>query len=263
MLSVENIHNRKMSTLAKEITLSNKEPGIPEIFMSLQGEGPETGRPSVFIRLSACNLYCFWCDTPYTWNWQNTNNPHQKTKKYQKKDEQTHLSIEQLCQEINQYPCNNIIFTGGEPLLQSRALLATCQLLNQDNSRVIDIETNATIIPDPKLDTFISSYICSPKLANSKVALDQRIKEKTLHWFTNCNKAYFKFVVAEAADFDELEKLVHQFNINKDRVYLMPQALNHTELLSREKFIADKCLAYGYRYSDRLHYRLYGAGRGI
>ena len=38
---------------------------INEIFHSIQGESTHTGRPCVFVRLTACDLRCSWCDTPY------------------------------------------------------------------------------------------------------------------------------------------------------------------------------------------------------
>ena len=57
------------------LTLATIEPGKPEIFGALQGEGPSAGRPSVFIRLSRCNLACQWCDTAYTWRFEGDNRP--------------------------------------------------------------------------------------------------------------------------------------------------------------------------------------------
>ncbi len=62
---------------------------IVEIFYSLQGEGANTGKPFVFIRLSNCNLNCWFCDTD--WN---------KGQEY---------TLEQLLNEVNQYSCKKIL----------------------------------------------------------------------------------------------------------------------------------------------------------
>ena len=44
---------------------------INEIFKSIQGEGPNFGKPAIFLRTAQCNLKCTWCDTKYTWDWKN------------------------------------------------------------------------------------------------------------------------------------------------------------------------------------------------
>ena len=44
---------------------------VNEIFKSIQGEGPNFGKPAIFLRTAQCNLKCTWCDTKYTWDWEN------------------------------------------------------------------------------------------------------------------------------------------------------------------------------------------------
>ena len=44
---------------------------VNEIFKSIQGEGPNFGKPAIFLRTAQCNLKCTWCDTKYTWDWKN------------------------------------------------------------------------------------------------------------------------------------------------------------------------------------------------
>src|SRR6266699_3689957 len=41
---------------------------VNEIFYSIQGESTRAGRPCVFVRLTACDLRCSWCDTPYAFH---------------------------------------------------------------------------------------------------------------------------------------------------------------------------------------------------
>lgn len=73
---------------------------INEIFYSIQGESTYAGRPCVFVRLTACDLRCSWCDTPYAF--------HEGTKR----------SLDDVMAEVDAYNCSLVEITGGEPLLQ-------------------------------------------------------------------------------------------------------------------------------------------------
>jgi 7-carboxy-7-deazaguanine synthase len=73
---------------------------INEVFFSIQGESTYAGRPCVFVRLTACDLRCSWCDTPYAF--------HEGSKRTE----------EDVLREVEQYDCPLVEVTGGEPLLQ-------------------------------------------------------------------------------------------------------------------------------------------------
>lgn len=244
------------------ITLSKEQMDKAEVFFSLQGEGPEVGRPSIFIRTSGCNLYCYWCDTPYTWNWEGVKFAHQDPIRYCKSDEQIQYTTQTLIEAVSQYPCKNVIFTGGEPLVQMRQIYQVAEALSRHGTYQFDFETNGTVIPTSELDALASMYVCSPKLSNSKVPRSLRLKQKALTWFVRSPKSYFKFVVNAAVDMQEVVDIADQYDIDANRIYIMCQAYNVKELEHLQTTIAQLCLEYGFRYSDRLHLKLYGGGKG-
>ncbi len=73
---------------------------INEIFHSVQGESTYAGRSCVFVRLTACDLRCSWCDTPYAF--------HEGRKR----------ALDDILAEVDRYDCPLVEVTGGEPLLQ-------------------------------------------------------------------------------------------------------------------------------------------------
>src|SRR5438067_535673 len=73
---------------------------LNEIFYSIQGESTYAGRPCVFVRLTACDLRCSWCDTPYAF--------HEGRKR----------ALPDILDEVERYGCPLVEVTGGEPLLQ-------------------------------------------------------------------------------------------------------------------------------------------------
>ena len=73
---------------------------VNEIFHSIQGESTYAGRPCVFVRLTACDLRCSWCDTPYAFG------------------EGRKMTVAEVILAVEVYGCPLVEITGGEPLLQ-------------------------------------------------------------------------------------------------------------------------------------------------
>ncbi len=124
---------------------------VNEIFYSLQGEGFYTGVPSVFIRLSGCNLQCSFCDTT-----------HQSF---------VEMSEVEIVRQAESYPAKHVVITGGEPSLQ-----LTESLINalHEVGKFVAVETNGT----HKLPLNVDWITLSPKDAfvgtlASKVVLMQ------------------------------------------------------------------------------------------
>lgn len=110
---------------------------IVEIFHSVQGEGFRSGIPHVFIRFGACNLRCEWCDTNF--------------------DVFEPMTVIDILAEVLPYDCKNVIFTGGEPMLND--LWPIARVLKRRGYH-LSVESNGTVeVPDGLLD-----WICiSPK----------------------------------------------------------------------------------------------------
>ena len=109
---------------------------VKEIFYSLQGEGGRQGAASIFIRLSGCNLKCDFCDTDFSGG--------------------EDMTVEQILSLIRQYPCEWIVWTGGEPCLQ---LTDECLLFFKSAGYRQAIESNGHF----RLSTLLDYTVVSPK----------------------------------------------------------------------------------------------------
>jgi 7-carboxy-7-deazaguanine synthase len=86
---------------------------VNEIFYSIQGESTRAGEPCVFVRLTACDLRCSWCDTAYAFY------------------EGSKRSVESVVADVERYGCRLVEITGGEPLLQEDVYLLMDELLGR------------------------------------------------------------------------------------------------------------------------------------
>lgn len=233
------------------LKLSRLQNGDPEIFASVQGEGISVGRPSVFIRLSLCNLRCTWCDTKYTWDWAH----------YDPKAEIIGLEIADIVSRVDQTRLRNVVITGGEPLLQQRDLIALAISLKATGRR-IEIETNGTLQPDPRLASAVDQWNVSPKLASSGNRVEDSQVPTALEWFARQPNAYLKFVIVSLDDLEEVEGLVERYDVIAERVLLMPEGTDPQTLAQRSSWLVERCVELGYRYTTRLHVLLWGDQRG-
>jgi len=94
---------------------------VHEIFYSIQGESTRAGLPCVFVRLTACDLRCSWCDTPYAFV------------------EGQKMSVDDVVAAVDGYACPLVEITGGEPLLQEDVYPLMDRLL--DSGRTVMLET--------------------------------------------------------------------------------------------------------------------------
>lgn len=241
----------------------------PEIFHTLQGEGVSAGCPAVFIRTSRCNLHCVWCDTDHTWNFEGTPWHHQNDsrpgyRKFNKSEVTIDCSPAEAAAEILSHGCPRVVITGGEPLLQQDELIDMIREIRREMpSCVFELETNGTQIPTPEILDEIDQFNISPKLSNSGMPENLRIQESALRCLAKSPKAWFKFVVTAAEDLIEIQTLRSRFQIPADRILLMPEGRSHEALNQHADWLAQTCKHLGFRFSDRLHVRLWGDQRGV
>ena len=105
---------------------------VREIFYTIQGEGPFSGTPAVFIRLSGCNLRCWFCDT----EWDDDNDPFLSPDEIMKQiDDQIGLASRP----------DLVVVTGGEPMRQNLSVLVKGL---QDKGHTVQVETAGTLWQD-------------------------------------------------------------------------------------------------------------------
>lgn len=181
---------------------------ISEIFTSIEGEGIFVGKKTLFIRFSGCHLKCKWCDTKYAL-------PLDSGTEYQI-DEIEGLILREL--QPFTYKVN---FTGGEPLLQTDAVIELADFIKKQTnlktyieSSCFDSELFSKVLP------FIDICKIEFKTADSKVVENKDYDNlllneiKCLELAVENNKTtYIKIVVTNSTDLDSFKNLV--YNISK------------------------------------------------
>ena len=179
---------------------------ISEIFSSIQGEGIHAGKPSVFLRTALCNLKCVWCDTKYTWDWDN----------YDYSKEVHEIPIEKVIEKIKEFEPKHIVITGGEPLIQQNDIALLLSKLGDDY--FVEVETDCTIIPDSVMLEHVNHWNVSPKTSNSENFREDREIPQCYDFFVKLENSVFKFVIEKESDLVEIDELITKYSIPKNKI---------------------------------------------
>jgi 7-carboxy-7-deazaguanine synthase len=260
--------------------ISHSDTGF-KVSGTIQGEGLFTGVPSLFVRVSGCNLRCCFqssenkinlCDTFYS-SW---------------KPEKNLMEVETIENLIRNNIGNikHLVVTGGEPFIFKKGLTELLKRIS-DLDLITTIETNGTLF-DETLGYFIDLFSISPKLSNSdpteeklktinqylSPSLIRQHKEKRINYYVLqnminfCNKLskmfQLKFVVSSIKDMEEVKDIL--LNLTgwcEENVYLMPEGISKTDLDDKKAWLIEECIKRGFNYSQRLHIDLWGQNRSV
>lgn len=225
---------------------------IAEVYKSVQGEGRLTGVESVFVRASGCNLRCWFCDTPHaSWN-----------------PEGVDLSVAEIVQRVGEFDARHVILTGGEPMLFAELVPLAAELAA--DRRHVTIETAGTLDLPVRCDLMS----ISPKLAGSgprgrEHARWSQRHEQTRHAPSVVRRLVrdydyqLKFVIDTQADCEAVERWLERFpEIDRGRVWLMPQGIDAAELAERAEWLVDRCRQAGLLFCPRRQIEWFGFARG-
>ena len=223
---------------------------VNEMFYSVQGEGRLAGVPSVFVRLAGCPLRCAWCDSKYAWS-------ETAGRKY---------SAGEIREFIQSHDGRFLVVTGGEPMVRPGLKVWLDGVAGADEH--VTIETSGIEFVDGLRCDLMS---ISPKLANSAPPNGPARDEHEARRFdiaalTQLIAAYdyqLKFVVDSVTDLAEIDDCLAKIpNVDRDRVYLMPQAQTRQDYLEKMAMVAELCKKEGFRLSSRLQVLMWDGQRG-
>ncbi len=191
---------------------------VNEIFHSIQGEGTFVGVPTIFVRLTGCNLRCAYCDTEYAFY------------------EGVKMSVDETIAEIEKYECDVVEITGGEPLLQKDSLRLMENLA--DKGYFVMLETSGSV-SIAEVDKRVK-IVMDLKTPSSGMA-DRNLYENISFLKPDDE---IKFVVGDENDYEWAKNKIKEFSLEEKTivvfspVYGVAEPSEIVKLILRDKLKA-------------------------
>ena len=209
---------------------------VTEIFHSIQGESSQAGRPCVFVRLTACDLRCRWCDTEYAFT------------------EGVPMELEDVLARVRSYGCSLVEITGGEPLLQKETPELCRRLLSEGFEVMIETggHRDISVVPD-----------------GVRVVLDVKCpgsgETHKMHW-ENLDRlpasGEIKFVIADRFDYEWARETVRGRDLAARHVVLFSPVFGELGYEDLASWILEDRLPV--RFQAQLHKHIWDpARRGV
>ncbi len=160
---------------------------VNEIYLSVQGESTHVGRPCVFVRLTACDLRCRWCDTPYAFTGG------------------ARMNVDEVVEQVERHGTGLVEITGGEPLLQSGVYDLMDRLLGRGQQVLLETGGHRSTERVPAGVITILDVKCP---ASGEAG---RMHWPNLERLRSTDEV--KFVIQDRADFDYATDVVRRFGL--------------------------------------------------
>ena len=211
---------------------------VTEIFLSIQGESSHAGRPCSFVRLTGCPMRCVWCDSEYTFFGGE------------------YVSFDDIFAKLDEFGCNLVEVTGGEPLAQKNVFRFISQLCDRGYETLI--ETGG----------FVSTEEVDPR---AKIILDIKCpasgEAERNHW-PNLDRLRpdmdeVKFVIADLNDWEFAKEMINKYGLfNRTKEVLVSPTHGIENLPAIAETISKSGLPV--RLNLQLHKYIWGAdARGV
>jgi 7-carboxy-7-deazaguanine synthase len=205
--------NKRLLPLARR---RDGELLIHEVYKSVQGESTFAGLPCVFVRLSACDARCTWCDTPHAFT------------------EGTSWSIERVLHEVTRLECPMVEITGGEPLLQPEVFGLMTTLCDMGHEVLIETSGTRDVSPIDRRVHVIMDIKCpdSGEAPNNRWGNLDALKPTD----------QIKLVIASREDFDWAVEVVRANRLDERFTVLFSPAFGLVEPVHLVAWLLDSRL---------------------